>query len=718
MSELLEAAIEYARRGWPVLPLFTWRDGKCACGHDDCPSPGKHPHGKLAPNGLSNATTDVDKVADWWQRFPTANIGLRTGDAFDVLDIDVPGGEEALVHLCEEFGELHVGTWSRTGSGGRHVLFLPTGATNKAGFADHIDWRGQRGYIVAPPSLHYSGNRYEWGTPPGELFAAPEWLRRLVDPPKVEHKAGEYRSLPAAAGDGTPYGLRALEAELAELSRTPHGMRNHELNATTFKLFQLVAGGELNAQVVEDRLLSVAISIGLSERESTQTIASGRKGGMADPRSAPPPMLRLVRVGEEPTGAKAVPNESPAEEPTEPPRQLHIVWIRDVFLDPPPKPPEIIKGMLRKGEMCVIGAPRAVGKTMFGMNMSTLLGRGEGRIAGELEVLRESRVLYSQGELDHWESYARWHRMAGTHGAPPNVAETFDQWRLRVVKRRVSNAGRSQDQSWAESDEFVEAVLDGRVEATIVAQGIDVLVIDPWAVYYSGQENSNDEVEVALTQLRRLSLEYGLSIVAFHHLGKNRDSSSGEPEDLWRGASRLADWASTRITILPHYTAKQASEQNMTRQDARKYMDVFFLRRGEPTPDFSMKMNHRSGWWEPWVGPGRPLAKQSQVDSWETADACSRNGGWKSYRAASIDLGLAPNTAAVRVDRAIAMGWIEEVADSVSGAKYQPSERFYNEPKPSEGPDEKCAISSDELSEHALPLNTENTLSYDPDQEF
>ena len=37
-----EAAFDYARRGWSVLPLHSIRDGHCACGDPDCASPGKH----------------------------------------------------------------------------------------------------------------------------------------------------------------------------------------------------------------------------------------------------------------------------------------------------------------------------------------------------------------------------------------------------------------------------------------------------------------------------------------------------------------------------------------------------------------------------------------------------------------------------------------------------------------------------------------------------
>ena len=56
---------------------------------------------------------------------------------------------------------------------------------NRTGLAPGIDLRGDGGFVVAPPSLHASGRRYEWeiGASPDDLPLAPaprgllEWLR-------------------------------------------------------------------------------------------------------------------------------------------------------------------------------------------------------------------------------------------------------------------------------------------------------------------------------------------------------------------------------------------------------------------------------------------------------------------------------------------------------------------------------------------------------------
>jgi hypothetical protein len=158
-SELVLAALAYAERGWPVLPVLP---------------AGKRP---LTKTGLLEADTDPHQIAEWWSRWPHANIGLRTGVAFDVLDID---GIEGFASIPE----AHSGPISRTGKG-EHWLFLPGATANATGLFPKVDWRGTNGYIVAPPSRHPDGHDYAWHPeqgPDSPLSPPPEWLTPLLSP--------------------------------------------------------------------------------------------------------------------------------------------------------------------------------------------------------------------------------------------------------------------------------------------------------------------------------------------------------------------------------------------------------------------------------------------------------------------------------------------------------------------------------------------------------
>ncbi|ACX52291.1 Bifunctional DNA primase/polymerase [Ammonifex degensii KC4] len=190
MNELAEAAVCYAERfGWAVLPLHSIAGGRCTCGRVNCPSPGKHP---LTQHGVKEASKDSETIAAWWRRWPWANIGVATGSisGFFVLDVDGPEGEDSLYELVKRHGELPETVEQITGSGGRHLLFrMPEGRAigNKVRLAPGLDVRGEGGYVVAAPSLHASGRRYEWefSSRPGEVEVAeaPGWLLELLAGP-------------------------------------------------------------------------------------------------------------------------------------------------------------------------------------------------------------------------------------------------------------------------------------------------------------------------------------------------------------------------------------------------------------------------------------------------------------------------------------------------------------------------------------------------------
>ena len=166
MSEypsMYDAAIEYAKKGFAVFPL-KYRD--------------KVP---LTRNGCKDATTDAVQIKAWWQKYPNANIGLATGSVSQnvfVIDLDIDedrgiDGYHSLEDWQREHGDFPE-TWTAiTGRGGYHLYYRGNGRIkNRAGIIDGVDIRGNGGYVVAPPSIHKNGNRYEWEYSPDEFEIA------------------------------------------------------------------------------------------------------------------------------------------------------------------------------------------------------------------------------------------------------------------------------------------------------------------------------------------------------------------------------------------------------------------------------------------------------------------------------------------------------------------------------------------------------------------
>ena len=158
---LLEIAVNYAKRGWPILPLHTPAQGSCSCGFK-CASPGKHPR---ITGGVHAASTDLEIIKSWWHNWPKANIGIATGSVSNLIVIDLDerhGGVEAFRNW-EKQHSAQTGLISKTG-GGFHLFFAAHGhqVKSRVGILPGVDVRAEGGFVVAPGSLHRSGLSYSW----------------------------------------------------------------------------------------------------------------------------------------------------------------------------------------------------------------------------------------------------------------------------------------------------------------------------------------------------------------------------------------------------------------------------------------------------------------------------------------------------------------------------------------------------------------------------
>jgi hypothetical protein len=200
----------------------------------------------------------------------------------DVCDIDSEEGMQAPLDLLGD-GAI-TGPSVATGSGGWHVWVAPTGLGNRVGLLPGVDWRGVGGYVVAPPSLHASGQRYRWSRPlhGTDLPPCPPPLRRLVE--------GFARPLhtPATASirQASRYAQAALDEEIAKVLAAPEGTRNNTLNRAAYALGRLVGGELVDRRVVERELSASARRIGLGPVEAARTIQSGLTAGQRRPRRA------------------------------------------------------------------------------------------------------------------------------------------------------------------------------------------------------------------------------------------------------------------------------------------------------------------------------------------------------------------------------------------------------------------------------------------------
>ncbi len=154
-TDILTAALCYARMGLCVLPV----------------SREKRP---LIPKWPETASKDPEVIRRWWKRWPGANVAIACGQrshGLVVLDIDIHPernirGDIAIEQWQKEHGRFPASVVACTGSGGRHYYFFDPASSNAfhnaVSLLNGVDLRTDGGCIIAPPSIHANGKRYEW----------------------------------------------------------------------------------------------------------------------------------------------------------------------------------------------------------------------------------------------------------------------------------------------------------------------------------------------------------------------------------------------------------------------------------------------------------------------------------------------------------------------------------------------------------------------------
>ena len=269
LSKLARAAVAYARQGWKVFPV--------------------KPRAKepLIPTGFHGASCDPVTVTGWWTRWPDANIGTSPGSCgYVVLDLDGPAGvttAERLSLLEEPTLEVVTGR----DDGGRHRWYThPGGQIRNGRLGDHLDVRGDAGYVLLPPSVHPSGRAYRWQGRLEEVAALP--------PRIVEALRGQ------SVSDFAPDQGDKLPAWMLPYLDAPPGKRNDSMarfvgwafqqghDEGTVKVMTHGLNASWTAPLPKDEVDAVVKSIGAKERQKPRRVTdTGRELTIA--QQAPPP---------------------------------------------------------------------------------------------------------------------------------------------------------------------------------------------------------------------------------------------------------------------------------------------------------------------------------------------------------------------------------------------------------------------------------------------
>ena len=158
MLDKTATTLNLFNQGFKMIELYgTGSDGNCTCYRGQaCSCAGKHP---VKPKWQENYIKSREELEEILCRRPNANFGIITGNGLVVIDVDARhGGLESL----EQIRDLINPTMTvKTGGGGYHFYYTTDRVVkNRTNVLKGIDVRGDGGYVVAPGSLHKSGEYY------------------------------------------------------------------------------------------------------------------------------------------------------------------------------------------------------------------------------------------------------------------------------------------------------------------------------------------------------------------------------------------------------------------------------------------------------------------------------------------------------------------------------------------------------------------------------
>lgn len=259
-----DAALAYARRGWPVFPL---RPGTKA---------------PLTARGFKASSLDERQIREWWTVDPSAGVGLECR-GFVVLDIDCKGakrGDAELVELVRGHGSIGWTWQATTPSGGLHYYYRAEGVRRSIGrLAPAIDVLGEGGYVVAPPTRLETG-AYRWVEDSAPLAEPSDWLlERMRAAPGTEVADVQPSAVRGRWGSADDLGRR-FDRALAYLEKLPSaisGAGGHD--ATWRATLALVRGFELPSAVALDllRVFNLRCEPRWSDRELEHKVAQAAR---------------------------------------------------------------------------------------------------------------------------------------------------------------------------------------------------------------------------------------------------------------------------------------------------------------------------------------------------------------------------------------------------------------------------------------------------------
>lgn len=249
--------------------------------------------------------------------------------------------------------------------------------------------------------------------------------------------------------------------------------------------------------------------------------------------------------------------------------------------DIPPRP-WIIPGVMLAGYTHMLAAPGGSGKSLFTLQLAISLATGNSW--GDMHPRKRCRTLVVNVEDDMHEQRRRLSAARRVMDVP--VADVRGRIYLAEDAESIVVARADPNKKTVVATPVVDAL-----RRYIMDNDIQVLIVDPFAETFEGDENSNSEVKWAMKIWRdQIARPTGCAVYLVHHTTKGAAGKAGDA-DIVRGGGAIVN--STRIssTLMP-MTSEEAEAVGINSADRHLY-----VRFDDAKANQSLKSGH-ARWFE------------------------------------------------------------------------------------------------------------------------
>lgn len=260
------------------------------------------------------------------------------------------------------------------------------------------------------------------------------------------------------------------------------------------------------------------------------------------------------------------PWEPPGEKAqAKPPVPVRLIYPFPIIAEDIPRRAWLVPGLLLRRHVSVLVAPPGSGKSLLTLQLAIMSATGMSwggwHPRGNIKTL----IINSEDDADEMRR-----RLSAAVDVMREKMEINDD----DLRERIAIADQPETIIIAKSDARTKTVMQTpmfkNIIATINEGKFDVVIIDPFAESFEGDENSNSELKWAAVLWREIARSTNCAVLLVHHTRKYATGGAGDM-DAARGAGALVGVARVVSTVFT-MTEQEAQTFSLDAEQRHEYL--------------------------------------------------------------------------------------------------------------------------------------------------